>query len=186
MILTLYCRVNQTGEGGGGRIYFWRGRWIFWRILPHFFHVDFAWLALSAQLNRPKRPPEGKKWSTLSLWAGSEKTKRNLYGRVRMEEMADVALQLCPPLQFGPLTYQPIECVFTSSNQSALWSCLRHLTSQVGEGCSMSFVRLMRWRLVYETVLERFPVGFLENFTGVRSMFIWARLQNTRPTKYLP
>ena len=31
-----------------------------------------------------------------------------------------VALQLCPPLQFGPLTYQPIECVFISSNQSAL------------------------------------------------------------------
>ena len=72
-----------------GGISFWRGRGIFWRIFPHFFHVDFAWLALSAQLNRPKRPPEGKKWSTLSLWAGSEKTKRNLYGRVRMEEMAD-------------------------------------------------------------------------------------------------
>ena len=31
-----------------------------------------------------------------------------------------VALQLCPPLQFGPLTYQPIECAFISSNQSAL------------------------------------------------------------------
>ena len=30
-----------------------------------------------------------------------------------------VALQLCPPLQFGPLTYQPIEWVFFS-NQSAL------------------------------------------------------------------
>ena len=33
---------------------------------------------------------------------------------------ASVALQLCPPLQFGPLTYQPIEWVFVSSNQSAL------------------------------------------------------------------
>ena len=36
-----------------------------------------------------------------------------------------------------------------SSNQSALWSCLRHLTSQVGEGCTMSFVRfvlLIRWK----------------------------------------
>ena len=31
-----------------------------------------------------------------------------------------VALQLCPPLQFGPLTYQPIEWGFVSSNQSAL------------------------------------------------------------------
>ena len=73
-----------------------------------------------------------------------------------------VALQLCPPLQFGPLIYQPIESVFVSSNQSSLCSCLRHLTSQlhVGEDCSMSFVRfvlLFRWRLVYETVLERFP-----------------------------
>ena len=33
---------------------------------------------------------------------------------------AAVALQLCPPLQFGPLTYQPIEWGFISSNQSAL------------------------------------------------------------------
>ena len=33
---------------------------------------------------------------------------------------AVVALQLCPPLQFGPLTYQPIEWGFISSNQSAL------------------------------------------------------------------
>ena len=54
-----------------------------------------------------------------------------------------VALQLCPPLQFGPLTYQPIECVVTSSNQSALWSCLHHLTCQLGEGCSVSFVRFV-------------------------------------------
>ena len=30
------------------------------------------------------------------------------------------ALHLCPPLQFGPLTYQPIEWGFISSNQSAL------------------------------------------------------------------
>ena len=36
------------------------------------------------------------------------------------ERYSLVALQLCPPLQFGPLTYQPIECVFISSNQSAL------------------------------------------------------------------
>ena len=39
---------------------------------------------------------------------------------VRVFERPPVALQLCPPLQFGPLTYQPIECVFVSSNQSAL------------------------------------------------------------------
>ena len=60
-----------------------------------------------------------------------------------------VALQLCPPLQFGPLTYQPIEWGFISSNQSALWSCLLHVTSQLGEGCSMSFVRfsvLIVWK----------------------------------------
>ena len=53
----------------------------------------------------------------------------------KKENEAKVALQLCPPLQFGPLTYQPIEYVFVSSNQSALRSCLRHLTSQLGEGC---------------------------------------------------
>ena len=35
-------------------------------------------------------------------------------------ERLSVALQLCPPLQFGPLTYQPIEWGFISSNQSAL------------------------------------------------------------------
>ena len=65
------------------------------------------------------------------------------------ERQLGAALQLCPPLQFGPLTYQPIEYVFVSSNQSALGSCLGHLTSQVGEGCTMSFVRfvlLIRWK----------------------------------------
>ena len=65
------------------------------------------------------------------------------------QRQESVVLQLCPPLQFGPLTYQPIECVFTSSNQSALWSCLLHVTSQLGEGCSMTFVRfvfLILWK----------------------------------------
>ena len=57
------------------------------------------------------------------------------YGGGRREDLAT------PPLQFGPLTYQPIEWGFISSNQSALWSCLLHVTSQLGEGCSMSFVR---------------------------------------------
>ena len=38
----------------------------------------------------------------------------------RCESSRVVALQLCPPLQFGPLTYQPIEWGFVSSNQSAL------------------------------------------------------------------
>ena len=40
------------------------------------------------------------------------------YGGVGL--LVFVALQLCPPLQFGPLTYQPIEWGFISSNQSAL------------------------------------------------------------------
>ena len=99
-----------------------------------------------------------------------------------------------PPLQFGPLhprtqrlrspwparLFKPAcavrdedsryeigssqLCVFTSSNQSALWSCLRHLTSQVGEGCSMSFVRfvlLMRWKTcVWNSFGTFFPMGF--------------------------
>ena len=69
--------------------------------------------------------------------------------RAPLIEDSFVALQLCPPLQFGPFTYQPIEWGFISSNQSALWSCLLHVTSQLGEGCSMSFVRfsvLIVWK----------------------------------------
>ena len=62
---------------------------------------------------------------------------------VQIGRRISVALQLCPPLQFGPLTYQPIEWVFVSSNQSALSWCLLHLTSQLGEGCSMGFVRFV-------------------------------------------
>ena len=101
--------------------------------------------------------------------------RRNL-GRLD-NQRTTVALQLCPSLQFGPLTYEPIECVFISSNQSVLWSCLLHVTSQLGEGCSMSFVRfrffivLILWRLVYETVWSVFPDGFLESFTEVWSLF---------------
>ena len=88
-------------------------------------------------------------------------------------------------LQFGPLTYQPIEFVFISSNQRALWSCLYHLTSQLGEGCSMNFVRfvlLIRWKTC---VWNRFgpfsPMGFwriyrsakcVRNFPRSTHMFI--------------
>ena len=97
----------------------------------------------------------------------------------------NLALQLCPPLQFGPLTYQPIECVFISSNQSALWSCLYHLTSQLGEGCSMSFVRfvlLIRWKTCVWNSFGAFsPMGFwriyrsakyVRNFPRSTHMFI--------------
>ena len=81
-------------------------------------------------------------------------------GKTLYREARSVALQLCPPLQFGPLTYQLTECVFISSSQSELGSCLLHVTSQLGEGCSMSLFVSFSWccgRLVYETVLERFP-----------------------------
>ena len=60
------------------------------------------------------------------------------------------------------------------SNQSALRLCLLHVTSQLGEGCSMSFVRcvfLTCRRLVYETVLERFPQWVFGGFKEVWSMF---------------
>ena len=78
------------------------------------------------------------------------------------------------PLQFGPLTYQPTECLFISSSQSLLWSCLLHVTSQLGEGCSMSLFVSFSWccgRLVYETVLERFPQWVFRGFKEVGSMF---------------
>ena len=75
-----------------------------------------------------------------------------------------VALQLCPPLQFGPLTYQPIECVFISSNQSALWSCPLSVTSQLGEGCGTIFVRfvfLILWKTwVWNSFAAFSPMGF--------------------------
>ena len=107
------------------------------------------------------------------------------------------ATKLCPPLQFGPLTYQPIEWGFISSNQSALWSCLLHVTFQLGEGCSMSFVRfsvLMVWKTCIRnsTVLERFPwwvfrgfyrsLKFVRNFPRSTHIFIcWrARKPGTR------
>ena len=45
---------------------------------------------------------------------------REVWERAGERTRSSVALQLCPPLQFGPLTYQPIECVFISSNQSVL------------------------------------------------------------------
>ena len=108
-----------------------------------------------------------------------------------------VALQLCPPLQFGPLTYQPIEWGFVSSNQSALWWCLLHVTSQLGEGSSMSFVRfsvLIVWKTCIwnSTVLERFAwwvfggfyrsLKFVRNFPRSTHIFIcWrARKPGTR------
>ena len=114
-------------------------------------------------------------------------------------EERSVPLQLCPPLQFGPLTYQPIEWGFISSNQSALWSCLLHVTSQLGEGCSMSFVRfsvLIVWKTCIwnSTVLERFPwwvfggfyrsLKFVRNFPRSTHIFIcWrARKPGTRMT----
>ena len=109
----------------------------------------------------------------------------NVYQRMLLKRGTGLALQLCPPLQFGPLTNQPIEYVFISSNQSALWSCLRHLTSQVGEGCTVSFVRFLlqiRWKT--KTVLERFPrwvfgefyrspsAKYVRNFSRATHMFI--------------
>ena len=82
------------------------------------------------------------------------------------------ALQLCPPLQFGPLTYQPIEWGFVSSNQSALWSCLLHVTSQLGEGCSMSFVRfsvLIVWKTCVWNTFGAFSLmGFGEFYRSLR------------------
>ena len=85
-------------------------------------------------------------------------------GKTLYREARSVALQLCPPLQFGPLTYQPIEWGFVSSNQSALWSCLLHVTSQLGEGCSMSFVRfsvLIVWKTCVWNSFGAFsPMGF--------------------------
>ena len=115
---------------------------------------------------------------------------KTLYGEAR-----SVALHLCPPLQFGPLTYQPTECVFISSNQSVLWSCLLHVTSQLWEGCSTSLFASFSWscgRLAYETVLERFPrwgfgefyrsLKYVLNFPRSTHMFIcWrARKPGTR------
>ena len=85
-----------------------------------------------------------------------------------------VALQLCPPLQFGPLTYQPIEWGFVSSNQSALWWCLLHVTSQLGEGSSMSFVRfsvLIVWKTCVWNTFGAFSLMGLENFTEVWGLF---------------
>ena len=94
-------------------------------------------------------------------------------------------MQLCPPLQFGPLTYQPIECAFISSNQSALWSCLLHVTSQLGEGCSMTFVRfvfLISWKTCVCNSFEVFPrwifgefyrsLKYVRNFPRSTHMFI--------------
>ena len=95
-------------------------------------------------------------------------------GKTLYREARSVALQLCPPLQFGPLTYQPIECVFTSSNQSALWSCLPYVTSQLGGAVVWVLFVSFSWscgRLVYETVLERFPQWVFRGFKEVWSMF---------------
>ena len=78
-----------------------------------------------------------------------------------------VALQLGPPLQFGSLTYQPIECAFISCNQSALWSCFRHLTSQLGEGFSISFIGFVllirRKTCVWNSFGVFSPMGFWRN-----------------------
>ena len=100
--------------------------------------------------------------------------EKTLYGEAR-----SVALHLCPPLQFGPLTYQPTECVFISSNQSVLWSCLLHVTSQLWEGCSTSLFASFSWscgRLAYETVLERFPRwGFGEFYRSLKYVLNFPR-----------
>ena len=74
-----------------------------------------------------------------------------------------VALQLCPPLQFF-LFLSPMNLAFLlASNQSALWLCL-HVTSQLGEGCSMSFVRFVFFILWKTCVWNSFgafsPMGF--------------------------
>ena len=106
-----------------------------WRLLV------CSWVFVCFSCGKVTRDPPisvGRTEMSLSIW-------QNCF----VQHRSFVALQLCPPLQFGPLTYQPIEWGFTSSNQSALWSCLLHVTSQLGEGCSMSFVRfsvLIVWK----------------------------------------
>ena len=91
----------------------------------------------------------------------------------------NVALQLCPPLQFGPFTNQPIEWVFISSNQSALWSCLLHVTFQLGEGCSMSFVRfvsLILWKTCVWNSFGAFsPMGF---WRILQKFEVWSKLSS--------
>ena len=118
---------------------------------------------------------------------GQRNSKRFVPRAIALEQCGvglclQLALQLCPllTLQFGPLTYQPIECVVISSNQSALWSCLPRVTSQLGEGSSMSVVWVLfvslSWScgglaLCTKQSWSVFPNGFLENFTEVWSLF---------------
>ena len=118
---------------------------------------------------------------------GQRNSKRFVPRAIALEQCGvglclQLALQLCPllTLQFGPLTYQPIECVVISSNQSALWSCLLRVTSQLGEGSSMSVVWVLfvslSWScgglaLCTKQSWSVFPNGFLENFTEVWSLF---------------
>ena len=102
--------------------------------------------------------------------------RRGIWDLRSNQRMFILALQLCPQLQFGPLTYQPIEWGrewgFVSSNQSALWSCLLHVTSQLGEGCSMSFVRfsvLIVWKTCVWNTFGAFSLmGFGEFYRSLR------------------
>ena len=58
--------------------------------------------------------------SSLKRYVPSVKKISGFTQKLRKTGSRVVALQLCSPLQFGPLSYQPIEWGFISSNQSAL------------------------------------------------------------------
>ena len=102
--------------------------------------------------------------SSVKRYVPSVKKISGFTQKLRKTGSRVVALQLCSPLQFGPLSYQPREWGFISSNQSALWSCLLHVTSQLGEGCSMTFVRfvfLILWKTCVWNSFGAFsPMGF--------------------------
>ena len=75
------------------------------------------------------------------------------------------------------------------SNQSALWSCLLSVTSQLGEGCGTSFVHFV-FLIQRKTVLERFPrwvfgefyrsAKYVRNFPRSTHMFICWRARKPR------
>ena len=85
-------------------------------------------------------------------------------------------------LAIGPRSCRPIECVFTSCNQSALWSCPLHVTSQLGKDCT----GLKDWQNLF--AFERFcgttPTGKAVNLKRWTSFFETFPVRPNRSTEF--
>ena len=81
-----------------------------------------------------------------------------------------VALQLCPPLQFGPLTYQQIKCVFFFFQSKCVVIVSSPFDFPTRGGLQCEFCSFRFADPLEDLCMKQFRWVFGE-FTEVRSMF---------------